>query len=73
MLVAPDHGGISGSPGRYVVADLLQDSRFTNKYSAIVASFDFILAALPIFALWKIQMNVKAKTAICGLMGLGVL
>jgi len=41
--------------------------------AVISAVSDFAFAAFPILILWRVQMAVKAKIALCLLMGLGVM
>lgn len=40
---------------------------------AISVALDLILSALPTYCLWKIQMSLRTKVAICAIMSLGVL
>ncbi|MCJ1358483.1 MAG: hypothetical protein MMC33_008483 [Icmadophila ericetorum] len=46
---------------------------FTYGISALDAFTDLICAALPIIVISRLQLNIRAKLAICVLMGLGVL
>ena len=41
--------------------------------AVISAVSDFVFATYPIFILWKVQMELRSKVAVCCLMGVGVL
>ena len=41
--------------------------------AVISAVSDFAFASYPILILWKVQMKVQTKIALCCLMGVGVL
>lgn len=40
-------------------------------YSVTATCCDFILGLLPIFLVWNLQMNVRTKSALAGIMGMG--
>ncbi|KAL8906492.1 MAG: hypothetical protein Q9171_006253 [Xanthocarpia ochracea] len=48
----------------------------SNNYDIFVASYfawlDFVLAIIPVSIVWKLQMDVKKKLALCALLGLGI-
>ena len=46
--------------------------RLTSQLGVSVTA-DFILSILPVYCLWKIQLTLRIKVAVCGLMSLGVL
>ncbi len=46
---------------------------YINSDKAANALADFVLASLPIFFMWDVQMNIKTKVGICILMGMGFL
>lgn len=47
--------------------------RIVLAQAVISAVSDFVFAAFPILILWRVQMALKNKIALCLLMGLGVL
>jgi hypothetical protein len=40
-------------------------------YSATAALCDFTLGILPVFLVWNLQMNVRTKAALAGILALG--
>ena len=41
--------------------------------SGLDAFTDLVCAGIPIFVIYRLQMNIRTKVALCVLMGLGVL
>ena len=47
--------------------------RITKLVTVISAVSDFVFSSYPILILWKLQMKLKTKIALCCLMGVGIL
>lgn len=46
---------------------------FTDKFRVISLVSDFAFASFPILLLWKVQIKLRRKIALCFLMGFGVM
>lgn len=60
----------SGLPGKCLPAQQVQ--AISIAYSAASALSDIIFGVLPIFVLWNLQMNRKAKIIVGGLLCVGI-
>ncbi|KAL9608913.1 MAG: hypothetical protein Q9167_006269 [Letrouitia subvulpina] len=59
--------------GMYFSAFLTASMMDANKFGAVIAAcYDIILAASPVFLLWKVKMRGYDKTLLCGLLALGL-
>lgn len=60
----------SGSPGKCLPAPQVQAIAIT--YSATSAIADILFGVIPIFVLWNLQMNRKAKIIVGILLSVGI-
>ena len=61
----------SGLKGSCFPAIIVQ--KITIAYSALAAATDIIFGVLPIFVIWNLKMNRKAKMVVGCLLGLGIM
>jgi hypothetical protein len=61
----------SGGKGKCFSAQVVED--LTIVFSTAAAVTDLLFGFLPIFVIWNLQMNPKAKTTVGGLLTLGIL
>ncbi|KAL8992880.1 MAG: hypothetical protein Q9169_006765 [Polycauliona sp. 2 TL-2023] len=52
---------------------LLESPRLTAAYPGYFAWLDFVLAIMPAYIVWKLQMSKRKKLALCALLGMGIL
>lgn len=66
-----DHYWHPSSPGTCFSTKLVLASTYTH--TTLISSSDFIFAAMPIFLVWNLQMNLYMKLSVAGLMSLGAM
>jgi len=59
----------TGGKGTCIDAQILVDA--TYGFTAISCAGDWILALLPVFLVWNLQMNARVKVSVALILGLG--
>lgn len=55
--------------GHCLDLDIIIDMAYV--YSVTATCCDFVLGILPIFLVWNLQMNIRTKSALAGILGMG--